>query len=425
MNTQAESSSPLKRSQTASPEPPDGAQRTVKKPKPLVPSQSFAEVLQGMPANGSTLAQPNEPTRIDFNKSLVFQLLDAQIHPKDSDSGGSGGALLFGVTEEGLHVLVHVSVSTLPDVASRDAAQRILSHYKIPAMSWMELPAGKYKEAIEPVSHNHKEVTILPEDILLQPLERKTAPLKILSFDIETNVPANNTFTDYSNRAELPVLQIGNILESTVDDNPQTFRIIFTLKRCPPITGAEVRYYFDEKKLLSAWRDFVVRSDPDIVTGFNIGIFDLNYLLLRAEELGVPDFACLGRLKGVNSIVRKGVPNLARQFADAPVLAGRLVLDIRQYIVIHFPEMRTNLNAACQTFLDTKKEDLDFKIINKLQAGTDMDRRKLAVYCLKDSYLPLRLLKQLQCLENSVAEARHGPDPFVSFGRFLRAGRSG
>lgn len=40
------------------------------------------------------------------------------------------------------------------------------------------------------------------------------------------------------------------------------------------------------------------------------------------------------------------------------------------------------------------------------QNGTDQTRRRLAVYCLKDTYLPLRLLEKLMCVINYMEMAR-------------------
>ena len=41
-----------------------------------------------------------------------------------------------------------------------------------------------------------------------------------------------------------------------------------------------------------------------------------------------------------------------------------------------------------------------------LQAGNSQTRRRLAVYCLKDAYLPLRLLDKLMCVINYMEMAR-------------------
>lgn len=41
-----------------------------------------------------------------------------------------------------------------------------------------------------------------------------------------------------------------------------------------------------------------------------------------------------------------------------------------------------------------------------LQNGNDQTRRRLAVYCMKDAYLPIRLLDKLMCITNYMEMAR-------------------
>ena len=45
-------------------------------------------------------------------------------------------------------------------------------------------------------------------------------------------------------------------------------------------------------------------------------------------------------------------------------------------------------------------------VITDLQNGNAQTRRRLAVYCLKDAYLPLRLLEKLMCVINYMEMAR-------------------
>lgn len=56
------------------------------------------------------------------------------------------------------------------------------------------------------------------------------------------------------------------------------------------------------------------------------------------------------------------------------------------------------LNAVSYHFLQEQKEDVHHSIITDLQNGNAQTRRRLAVYCLKDAYLPLRLLDKLMCI---------------------------
>jgi DNA polymerase delta subunit 1 len=64
------------------------------------------------------------------------------------------------------------------------------------------------------------------------------------------------------------------------------------------------------------------------------------------------------------------------------------------------------LNSVCAHFLGEQKEDVHHSIITDLQNGNDETRRRLAVYCLKDAHLPLRLLDKLMCLINYMEMSR-------------------
>ena len=70
-----------------------------------------------------------------------------------------------------------------------------------------------------------------------------------------------------------------------------------------------------------------------------------------------------------------------------------------------------SLNAVCAHFLGEQKEDVHHSIISDLQAGNADTRRRLAVYCLKDAYLPQRLLDKLMCATNSTETANPNPYP--------------
>lgn len=45
-------------------------------------------------------------------------------------------------------------------------------------------------------------------------------------------------------------------------------------------------------------------------------------------------------------------------------------------------------HTVCAKFLGEQKEDVHHSIISDLQNGDAESRRRLAVYCLKDAYLP-------------------------------------
>ena len=64
------------------------------------------------------------------------------------------------------------------------------------------------------------------------------------------------------------------------------------------------------------------------------------------------------------------------------------------------------LNAVSAHFLGEQKGDVHHSIISDLQKGNEETRRRLAVYCLKDAYLPKRLFDKLMGLINYIKMAR-------------------
>ena len=69
--------------------------------------------------------------------------------------------------------------------------------------------------------------------------------------------------------------------------------------------------------------------------------------------------------------------------------------------------MKRELKLSPSTFpLQEQKEDVHHSVITDLQNGNSQTRRRLAVYCLKDALLPLRLLEKLMCVINYMEMAR-------------------
>ncbi|CAJ0768569.1 6932_t:CDS:2, partial [Entrophospora sp. SA101] len=99
-----------------------------------------------------------------------------------------------------------------------------------------------------------------PEDEWL-----KIAPLRILSFDIEC-AGRKGIFPE----AQIdPVIQIANIVTIQGEKTP-FIRNVFTLNSCAPIVATDVIEFSEEAKMLQAWRDFVIKVDPDLLIGYNI-----------------------------------------------------------------------------------------------------------------------------------------------------------
>ena len=87
-------------------------------------------------------------------------------------------------------------------------------------------------------------------------------------------------------------------------------------------------------------------------------------------------------------------------------IEGRVIFDMLPYMQRNHKLSSYSLNSVCAEFLSQQKEDVHHSIISDLQAGSDADRHRLAVYCLKDALLPQRLMDKLSVLINYVEMAR-------------------
>lgn len=85
---------------------------------------------------------------------------------------------------------------------------------------------------------------------------------------------------------------------------------------------------------------------------------------------------------------------------------GRVPFDLLFVLLRDYKLRSYTLNAVSYHFLQEQKEDVHHSIITDLQNESEQTRRRLAVYCIKDAYLPLRLLNKLMCIVNYMEMAR-------------------
>ncbi|ORX91873.1 hypothetical protein K493DRAFT_325449 [Basidiobolus meristosporus CBS 931.73] len=293
---------------------------------------------------------------------------------------------------------------------------RFMIDCHIYGINWIELPPKSYRVLSDNSTNCQLELEIKPVryDKLIshEPVGdwSHVAPLRILSFDIEC-AGRKGVFPEASMD---PVIQIASMV--TVQGQSKPFiKNVFTLDTCASIVGTEIFSFQDEAEMLSKWRDFLVEIDPDVVIGYNIANFDLPYLLDRAAHLKVDNFAYLGRMKFIQSQVRD-TRFSSRAYGTrenkAVNMEGRIQLDLLQVMQRDYKLRSYTLNSVCAQFLGEQKEDVHHSIITELQNGNDETRRRLAVYCLKDAYLPQRLMDKLMCLINYIEMARVTGVPF-------------
>ncbi|ORY22047.1 ribonuclease H-like protein [Rhizoclosmatium globosum] len=178
-----------------------------------------------------------------------------------------------------------------------------------------------------------------------------------------------------------------------------------------PVAGTHTLCFDRENDLLVNCAEFIRICDPDIITGYNIQNFDFPYILKRASTLKVLRFPFLDlETKAKDS--RFSSKALGIRGNKAINIEGRLQVDVLKIMQRDHKLRSYTLNSVSAHFLGEQKEDIHHSIIADLQNGNDETRRRLAIYCLKDAYLPQRLLDKLMCIINYIEMARVTGVPF-------------
>jgi len=283
-------------------------------------------------------------------------------------------------------------------------------------MSWVEVPHSKYHiiPQRDRQSNCQIEAYVNYRDLIAHSNDgewAKMAPLRILSFDIEC-AGRKGVFPEAN---QDPVIQIANVVTRYGEEKPFV-RNVFVLDTCSLIVNTQIFEFDAEDKMLLAWRDFLEKVDPDVIIGYNIANFDFPYLLDRAKHLKCTKFPYFTRIHSLQSHAKDqsfSSKQMGNRESKATNTNGRLQLDLLQLVQRDHQLRSYTLNAVCAHFLGEQKEDVHHTMITELFNGTPESRRRLAVYCLKDAYLPQRLMDKLMCLVNYTEMARVTGIPFM------------
>ena len=202
------------------------------------------------------------------------------------------------------------------------------------------------------------------------------------------------------------VIQIGTTVHRYGSDEI-VYRHIVTLNTCDDIEGSAVEYYDTEEAMLDAWKYFITKLDPDILTGYNIFGFDMKYIWERAKELGMDtEFGTgLGRLSERQTTLleqRLSSSALGDNFLYYIDMDGVVSIDMLKVMQRDQKLDSYKLDNVSQVFLGDQKDDLKPREIFEKFYGSSADRCVIAKYCLQDCALVNRLLHKLKVLENNV-----------------------
>jgi DNA polymerase delta subunit 1 len=238
----------------------------------------------------------------------------------------------------------------------------------------------------------------------ITPLARDDiAPLKIMSFDIEC-YSSTGAFPDPRNPHDV-VFQIGMTTKAFGQPG-------FIDKKCMCLketVGEDIESFKTEKELLDAFQKYLIKTDPDILTGWNIFGFDLEFLHFRAVLTGASTI--WGRVKDspIEKVTEKNLSSsaLGNNLLKMTPMKGRYVFDLFQDVKREHKLESYSLNNVSKHFLKDQKNDMPVKeIFSRFAGGDPKLLGEVAAYCIKDTELPHALMDKLCQIQNVIEMAK-------------------
>ena len=283
-----------------------------------------------------------------------------------------------------------------------DPVLRFMHRSEIKSTGWVQVPANA-----GPGHDSSCDIDVCVADWrTLKPVDRDDiAPLRIASLDIES----------YSESGAFP---------NAFKTNDTCFQVAVTTKsfghkeyfdrKCfcvKQTNGSECESFDTEREMLERLGRYLRELDPDIVTGWNIFGFDLEYLYTRAVVTGAgPDAHMWGRLRGIpNELVVKHLASNALGSNDLKMvpMLGRYVFDMFQDIKREHKLESYSLNNVSKEFLKDQKIDMPVKeMFSRFRDGDPVLLGEVADYCIKDTELPHRISEKLCLIQNLIEMAK-------------------
>jgi DNA polymerase delta subunit 1 len=244
----------------------------------------------------------------------------------------------------------------------------------------------------------------------LKPIARDDiAPFVVASFDIECNsstgkFPNPNVRDDACFQIAISLCKFGSA-------EPYDKTCLCYKKTDPNIEDSNVISFDTEREMLEAFHTYLHEKDVDIMTGWNIFGFDLDYIYTRAFMTGCsPEFFKLGKLKSQEceiSIKKLSSSALGDNVLKLLPMSGRFVFDMFHEVKKGYKLDSYSLNNVSKLYLGDQKIDMPAKeMFARYVEGDPVKLREVAEYCIKDTLLPHKLMKKMCILLNLLEMAK-------------------
>lgn len=239
----------------------------------------------------------------------------------------------------------------------------------------------------------------------LKPVARDDiAPLRIASLDIEC-YSATGAFPSAFEKSDT-CFQIA--IETRIGTRIHDRKVLCVKETSCP----DAEWFPTERQMLERFAEYLRDElDPDVLTGWNIFGFDLEYMYTRSVMCGcAPDTFTWGRIRDTPvELVTKTLASsaLGTNTLKLVPMVGRYVFDMFQDVKREHKLESYSLNNVSRHFLKDTKLDMPVReIFSRFAEGDPVRLGEVAEYCLKDTELPHRLADHLCLIPNLLEMAK-------------------
>ena len=244
----------------------------------------------------------------------------------------------------------------------------------------------------------------------LKPVDKpETAPFVVASLDIECN-SSTGKFPDAEILGDC-CFQIAVSLCYFGTDVPYNKTCFCYKQTDSELEGCTILSYDSERKMLEAFSEYMVKMDIDIITGWNIFGFDMNYIMTRANMVRCSsEFYEMSKLKGHTCEMKvKKLSSSALGDNELKLLPipGRFIFDMFHEVKKGYKLDSYKLDNVSKLYLGDQKIDMPAKeMFARFREEDPVKLREVAEYCIKDTLLPHKLLSKLCTLINLLEMAK-------------------
>lgn len=270
---------------------------------------------------------------------------------------------------------------------------------QIPTATWISFKngikvIGNDKTTTADEEYNVKWRDLYPSDITLQVYP------KILAFDLEVNSESANAMP--SDKCGDVIFQIGCVIQEKQQDKR---KILLTLDgtdllhSSSLLEGIDVKIYENEEELLTGFIKLLHDERPNVLTGYNILMFDISYLMKRCERYSLNVELCGAGWNKIDDAQERKIKwsssayrNQEYHFID---WEGILILDLLPIIKRDYKLDNYKLDTVAHNLINAEKDPLNYKDIFAAYKTKTMAR--VGKYCVQDSNLCIDLLNYIHC----------------------------